>query len=271
MSLINTKKYVYGSILFIGFLLVIFINVCSAGLNTFKNGEVADAAKVNQNFTTLDDDIDSLETDIATLKTKDTKLDERVTKLETNDSNNSVNYKYLDNFKVLATANNMSEEAKIKFSANGVEVETDYYDDNVINTVLFNWPEEISEIIFEVRNHFDSYCVGGGGKQNLLKGVGTNAKCTRYSIQGKTHITNTMEHENWIRLSVNNINMDKCMDSQGIEPKEDYPGRDGWPQHNVYCIYKKEDWNNGVVDSITVEEVDWSKGYGAWDWKIWYK
>jgi len=177
-------------------------------------------------------------------------------------------------FKLLAAGSDWTEEAIIMITSSGVQFETNYGSSGqLINPVLFNWPEKLTEIIFEVINLGDDFCVGGEGVQDLdEKGTGVRSRCSSYHYDGKNLNHIPREPNNWIRLSINNNKQKTCPDQLDRTPIDGYPGKYGHPLHNTYCFYSKEKghWQDDVR-IIAIEEVDWSGSYGQWQWKIWYR
>jgi len=221
MSLINTKKHVYGSILFIGFLLVIFINVCSAGLNTFKNGEVADAAKVNQNFTTLDnkisanktelddkiktnsDNVTIIKADIESLKKYDTSNNTNISNINTNISNIIDRLKILEAEKPRCRVFLSSEKVHSLHDNTWAKLVWDEKDYNIGNC----WNENKKE-------QFVAPSTGLYSLQGLLVTKNTGNDYTyinvyyQYGNNGKKYLGywssdgNTKDHVEWITISL---------------------------------------------------------------------
>ncbi|MCP4110438.1 MAG: hypothetical protein GY749_33780 [Desulfobacteraceae bacterium] len=178
-------------------------------------------------------------------------------------------------YKLLAASSDWTEEALFKITSSGITVETDQaYDAQHVNPVLFNWPsEDIHEIVFEVTNYGDGYCVGGDGVLDI-SGSSTRvyARCTDYYYKGETVTKKTKQEKDWIRLKINGKNMDSCPNQLERTPQNGYPGAYGHPYFNCYCIYSKNagHWSDKITQ-FEVEEADWSDDFGRWEWKIWYR
>jgi len=179
-----------------------------------------------------------------------------------------------EGYKLLAQGFDWTEEAIITITSSGISFDTDQeYGFQKVNPVLYGLPSGISEIIFKVKNDGDDYCVGGNGVLSLDEGTGTNAKCTDYQYQGTTLTKLNSEQDDWIRLSINGIEMNECPDQLERTPNSGYVGKYGEGfSHGTFCIYSKinGDWT-GEITELKIEEADWSGSFGAWEWEIWYK
>lgn len=164
-------------------------------------------------------------------------------------------------YQLLATASNWTEEARTYMYPNGtVSFTTDYgFGGQYVNVQNSGWDPNthINEIIFEVENYEDDYCVGVNGTQNLSSSAGgTHPSCTRIYYQGVTPTSSTVVQNDWITLWVNGTRQLGC---QG--------GGYHHPRFGARCSYPI----NGLVSNLRVDEVDWSADYGTWKWKIWYR
>jgi len=176
-------------------------------------------------------------------------------------------------YKLLATSTDWTEEAQFTITSSGISFDTDHqYAGQRVNPILFEFPINANEIIFEVKNDGDDYCIGGNGVLNLISGIGIKAKCTDFQYQGTTLNKVNSEQDDWIQLYINGDKKIYCPLSIPRIPNSGYSGTYGHNYFGSYCYYSKEngDWTGDLVE-LKIEEADWSSSFSMWEWKIWYK
>ena len=176
---------------------------------------------------------------------------------------------------LLAKGSDWAEEARVTLQNSGITWETDAGESGQrIESKIFNWPQgTVSEIVFEVENKWDTFCMGGGATLNLLAGSGPWAQCQDASFSGTATTRTNVSDNDAITLVINGTPMTNCPDDSGRASTDSvYPGK--WIQQGGtgYCTYTEGvDWNGGLIKKLDIEEIDWSGSFGYYNWKIWYR
>jgi len=187
-------------------------------------------------------------------------------------------------WKLVASGSNWTEGAQytlLPTGVTGIRLMTPFNNQH-IGTSVFNWPaSNATQVRFIVKNLADGFCVGGNGVLSL----GGNdpapvpASCTQYRYAGDANGNAVLSRDarqdsDWIRLSINGVKKNTCINSLQNTPLNDYSGMFGSNNyHAVECVYSGGgpagvDWQNAIT-SFTVEEQDYSGGAAVWSWEIW--
>jgi hypothetical protein len=189
-----------------------------------------------------------------------------------------------NDWKLIAAGTNYTEGAEYTLTSAGltnVRLMTPFSGQR-IDTSVFNWPSNVAtQVKFRVKSLSDAYCVGGNGvvKLGASDPAPVSAQCTEYSYTGNAAGTpvlnrNQIISDNWIRLSINDVKKNTCINSFQNSPLPGFPGMRGYVSHwGVECLYTGGgpagiDWQSPIT-SMKVEEADYSPNTSIWHWEIW--
>lgn len=181
-------------------------------------------------------------------------LDTRVENIETSDSP----------LRLIASASNWTEECRTILSPNGdVSFQPDSsFGGQSVNVYNQGWGSSfyVHEVVFEIENQGDDYCVGVNQDLNLGPGA-TNPypTCTRILYRGTTPTSAIVGENDWITLWVNGTRQLGCPGDAG--------GNWGHPRYGKICTYPI----NGTISELRIEEADWSQDFSIWKYKIWFR
>jgi hypothetical protein len=172
-----------------------------------------------------------------------------------------------EEWKLIAQGGDFTEEARITLDATGARVVTDgQYSGQRASIGTFNWPvfseKAVGKIAFKVLNPSDYFCMNANGTLSLASGIGGQGSCEQVTYRGGGASRQNVSSPNWIDIAINGVKQTICHDAYGRNLR----GLHARPNVAVVCEYPFA----GSLDSIVIEEADWSASYGQWNWEVWY-